>query len=248
MSARSDLDTSDFRIPARAWFIALAFIVLAGVAMIAVPGEPVRGCFFAKTCNVIAGPPFYVGVLVLVIGAALSTWLGGVPRHWVVGWTATTAAIAAVVVVAMPLLVTPRAVAQDLRELCLATGLSFCVFWIVQIPGALVASLFDSPLRPRVVATEVLRDDRPQWLREVAAVLASIDSARASMLTASETQLVAELVFRLESDDGTPTPVVQHAARLRSLLSRDAAPRQATVLLLTAAAHAGSAHDPYRLQ
>ena len=94
-SEPGDIDTSEFGIPGHAWLIASLSIALAGVVLLATPGPAVEGCFTAKGCMPIPHAPFGLALATLVAGSALSTWLGRVPRQWVVGWSAAIAAIAA---------------------------------------------------------------------------------------------------------------------------------------------------------
>lgn len=219
----SDLDTEAFRIPPRAWGLAFLGIALAGLVLWAVPGPAYVGSFAVKSGRVFPQAPFVLATLTLLVGGGLAVWLGRVPRHWITGWSAATGFIAAVVLVAMPLVLTHPYESSDVgywwRECLISSVLCFCFFWLVQIPVGLMATLLPAPSRTRIAHTPVLQDDRPLWLREVTSALATIANGGTPALTSAESQLVGELAFTLAAGAGPPA-LIQHAARLRSILAR----------------------------
>ncbi len=92
--------------------------------------------------------------------------------------------------------------------------------WVLQLPLGLLAASVPSPFRPRSPAVDPRRDDRPHWQREISASLAALGDGRGALL-GGDLQQITELAFALGNDHEAPPIVHQHAANLRSLLSRE---------------------------
>jgi hypothetical protein len=239
-------EAATFKIPRRAWVVALVSLLAAEAALYAVPGPAYEGCLMEKNCGIHPLPPALVAGAVLLLGAGVSVWLGRIPRHWVVGWSAATAGIAAFMLAGAPLALSTPMHPATWRIAIIGFLLCFCALWVLQIGVGLVATLVPCPFGPRLQPTKRVIEDRPRWQREASAVLAALEGGRAKTLTASESQLVAELVFTLEADDDAPPRLT---AQLRSILSgrAEGASRQAAVLaLVRAVTTPAAARDPYR--
>lgn len=226
----STLD-SRFRISSTAWWIGLTSIVLAVIAIMATPGIPVRGCFHSKGCFPLPEPPLLYGGLVLGIGSFLSTLVGRVPRHWVVGWSLTLTGLSTLVIAGIPvagrMLLGGAEVARHLSSferaftIVLAMSLMFVALGVVMVTTGLLASMLVSGPRSTPVSYVAEADPRPRWVREVETVRAALLGCGASHLGSDESQLVAELAYALRSGAlEVPTHLEVAGAQLLDVLSR----------------------------
>lgn len=223
---------SRFRIPSSAWWIGLASIVLAVIAIEATPGPAVTGCFHSKHCFPLPASPLLYGGAVLLAGAFLSTLVGRIPRHWVIGWNLTLTAIATMTIVGVP--VVDRIIFADARvaqvftvfergvTVVTATSLMFVALGVVMVATGLLASvLVGAPRLPSVCDTGP--DLRPRWKQEIEMVRVALRGSRRRRLASSESQLVAELAYELRGGSlQTPTHLEGTGVQLLDLLSRKA--------------------------
>lgn len=257
MDSDPDLDAR-LRIPASAWWIGLASIVLAVVVLIATPGPATQGCFHRKSCFPVPMPPLLYAGLVLMLGAFLSTLVGRVPRHWVVGWTVSLSALATLVMMSTAVVAVVMNLAS-LRALpfhvavavTVATALLFVVLSVVLLIPALLASVWVPAPRSTAVPQASGPDPRPPWQREVQAIRAALGGSRHGRLTSSESLLVAELAYALQA--GTllaPTHVAAIGGQLLDALVLEQRRRDVRAAVLgmleRATSHGEGRMTPYR--
>lgn len=244
MRTRLENDGAGFRIPLRAWLVVGLGIAAALVAMAS--GTAVQGSI-CKGCRLTFYAPFWWAAASLCVGSALSIWIGALPRTSVAPWAGVVAAaftgVSLLIVVVGP---TPWSGVAGLSVFIAMVFLP--TLWLLQLPLGLLAASVPSPFRPRSPAVDLVRDNRPHWQREISASLAALCDDRGA-LRGGDLQQITELAFALSNDNEAPPLVHQHAANLRSLLSRamkGAALRAAVIAELEAALVAEGGANPYR--
>lgn len=252
------------RIPPIAWVAALASIALAAVTVMVVPGPAMEGCLHAKGCFPLPKAPLLAAGGVLLLGAALATLLGRIPRHWIVGWSVAMAGMATMVLAVVPLAIGTAPLYSSVRPIgggparysdfelafTLGTGslLTFVVLSVaLAVVGLLVGVLVPEPeLEP--LPEEHERDGRPHWQRQLEAVHAALDGGPRP-LSSSESLLVAELAYQVDNGElEVPASLTTLGAQLLDLLSRDGAGVRDRVLglLRRAMDQGGDRIGPYR--
>ncbi|MCA9705171.1 MAG: hypothetical protein KDK70_04885 [Myxococcales bacterium] len=201
------------------------------VAIGATPGPAVRGCLHAKTCFPTPQLPLVHGGLVLMAGAFLSTLVGRVPRHWVVGWSLTLTGIATLAIVGVP--VVDRVILADAQvtryfsafergvTVVTATTLMFGALGVLTVAMGLLATALAPAPRYAPGERAARPDSRPRWTREIATVQAALGGSRRRHLASGESQLVAELAYELRGGSPEiPAHLEATGVQLLDLLSR----------------------------
>lgn len=221
-----------FRISSTAWLIGLLSIALAVVAIVVTPGPAVQGCFHSKHCFPLPLSPLLYGGAVLLTGAALSTAVARIPRHWVVGWNITLAFIATLVIAGGPLLtrvifpVFDAPIRPYLLErgttVVTALSLMFVTLAVLNVVVGMLASALVGTPKLSPVSYVAGPDPRPQWQQEMEAVRAALQDSHRRSLGSSESQLVAELAYHMKGGElEVPTHLEHTGTQLLDLLTRD---------------------------